>query len=178
MIGGIKIANGTNDRIESIEAIYLIYYLKFGDASFAKLSRHWELEFERHINSYMSQSDRRLDVAYFYSQSLPDGLDQNALALIMKFTITFTILFLFVIASSFTFSCKSRSLRIDWVESWPLLAVCGLFAATLGVTSAQGLLLTLGAEYNTINLVMPFLIMGMLSFPILSDAINPQMIVP
>lgn len=151
--------NESDGRIHDVKAIRLIYYMKhlpesfyyYGNQFRASLAKYLEHNYESDI----------IDVYYGHEVSLTEGLEDNALRFTPEVGVTVILVLLFSYFCSFTFRRYSDGIYVDWVRSKPMLAVVGTIEPGLAIISTMGLLLLIGAPYNDIIVVMPFLVFGM-----------------
>ncbi|CAD5222897.1 unnamed protein product [Bursaphelenchus okinawaensis] len=98
-----------------------------------------------------------LNVYHFHSETFDDELANNAMRMLPKFSITFTILIVFSVICTFTLFETPEGLYLDWIRSKPLMGLIGVISTLMAIISAIGLLLWLDVTFVEMCSVMPFL---------------------
>ncbi|CAI5454855.1 unnamed protein product [Caenorhabditis angaria] len=146
-----------NNTIEDAKITQLFYFLKQEQKMVELYSSKFSYAVEKFLNTIYSSELITFSFAHY--QSLEDGLDENAKAFVPNFVVSFTVLALYALFSSFTLKRKPAK-KIDWVRSKPWLAAAGMVTTILSIISAFGFLLLIGVRYNVINTIIPFLIIA------------------
>lgn len=165
---GATLGGVTTDRVSkhitNAKAWFLTYKLKEEPADMDRLSRKFELEFQKLLLAY---KDPTIEIHPFHSQSLDLEVLRNSDSLRPRFTVMLIMLVVFAILCTLTWSWPSSSKKsrftfpvIDWTLSRPMLAFLGVLGAGMGVASAIGFLCYGRVLHNNIVAVMPFLIIG------------------
>ncbi|CAB3407312.1 unnamed protein product [Caenorhabditis bovis] len=155
ILGDVKLF--ANKTVADAKMTQLFYFLKQEQKMVEMYSSRFSYAVERFLNRVYSSDIITFSFAHY--QSLEDGLDENAKAFVPNFVVSFTVLGLYALFSSFTLKRKPAK-KIDWVRSKPWLAVAGMFTTILSIVSAFGFLLLIGVHYNVINTIIPFLIIA------------------
>ncbi|CAI2358232.1 unnamed protein product [Caenorhabditis sp. 36 PRJEB53466] len=146
-----------NGTIEDAKLTQLFYFLKQDQKMVEEYSSKFSYAVEHFLNEVYSSNVITLSFAHY--QSLEDGLDENAKAFVPNFVVSFFVLAMYALISSFTLK-QSSARKIDWVASKPWLACAGMFTTVLSILSAFGFLFLIGVRYNVINTIIPFLIIA------------------
>ncbi|CDW56391.1 patched family protein [Trichuris trichiura] len=145
-------------QIVSSKAWFLIYQLRFQNATDNRFGELWERKLEQVLKAY---NDGLLRVSFFHSHTLDEELSKNGDYLAPKMIVMFIALTIFATFCTITFVWeKGRMPTIDWTRSTPLLAIAGVIGAGMGVVSAIGLLSLAGVPFCEVIGVMPFLVIS------------------
>eukprot|EP00058_Branchiostoma_floridae_P003511 XP_002588999.1 hypothetical protein BRAFLDRAFT_87471 [Branchiostoma floridae] len=149
-LGGVTFLNGTEDTVESAEALQLHYYVRWDDSDQENdvISARWEEAFLTELPMFTSTE---IDVAMFTSQSRENELNSVSNGIIPLFSITFTIIITFAVCSLSD---------TDAVRAKPWLGMLGVVSAGLAIVSSMGLVLYCGVKFISIVASMPFLCLG------------------
>ncbi|CAP27852.2 Protein CBR-PTR-17 [Caenorhabditis briggsae] len=154
----------SNGHVESASAWMILYQLKaFGPAN-GQLSKDFEDGLAEKIQKGETPSEL-LNIYYFHSATFDEELEKENRRLTPKFSITFSVLIIFAILSTFTIKFVSFKTNqsvsnwpiIDWVLSKPLLGVCGVLVTLCAIISSTGLLMLMDVTFVDMCTVMPFL---------------------
>ena len=126
----------------------LNYFLRSEDSVDDQRSALWEDTFLKVLQNFNSTE---ITATREISTSIETELDKASGAVVQDFVITSAVLTTFGI-----FSC----VMLDWVQSKPWLAGCGVFSAGLAALSSFGLMSYLGIPYVNVVGSSPFLIIG------------------
>ncbi|CAA93751.2 SSD domain-containing protein [Caenorhabditis elegans] len=146
-----------NGTLSDAKLTQLFYFLKQDQKMVEEYSSKFSYALETFLNQVYSSDVITLSFAHY--QSLEDGLDENAKAFVPNFVVSFFVLAMYALVSSFTLKSSSAT-KIDWISSKPWLAAAGMFSTVLSIISAFGFLFILGVRYNVINTIIPFLIIA------------------
>ncbi|CAB3408970.1 unnamed protein product [Caenorhabditis bovis] len=149
-----------NNRVASASAWMILYQLRqFGD-DVARLSN----DFEQGLAAKIERGEtptRLLNLYYFHSTTFDEELEKENRRLVPKFSITFTVLIVFAVLTTFTIKFVDiddrRRPLIDWVLSKPLLGVAGVVCTLCAIVSSTGLLMMFDVTFVDMCTVMPFL---------------------
>ncbi|XP_035687590.1 patched domain-containing protein 3-like [Branchiostoma floridae] len=149
-LGGVTIVDGTEDTVESAEALQLHYYVRWDDSEQVNdvISAKWEEAFLAEVPTFTSTD---IDVAMYTSQSRANELNSVTNGIIPLFSITFSIIITFAVCS-----CADT----DAVRAKPWLGMLGVLSAGLAIVSSMGLVLFCGVKFISIVASMPFLCLG------------------
>ncbi|KAM6900580.1 patched domain-containing protein 3 [Xenentodon cancila] len=137
-----------NSTIRSARAVKLLYYLEDQEST-AGISETWLKSFKKLLSEEMDS--KHIDVSYYTSKSKQEEIDSHTTDGFPLFLITY--------ACAITFSVIS-CLRVDNVRNKMLVAIFGVFTASLAVVSSFGLLLYIGVPFVITVANSPFLILG------------------
>ncbi|EGT46451.1 hypothetical protein CAEBREN_21351 [Caenorhabditis brenneri] len=151
-------------HVETASAWMILYQLKAFGPGKGQLSRDFEDGLAEKIQKGETPSEL-LNLYYFHSATFDEELEKENRRLTPKFSITFSVLIVFAILSTFTikfvtFKTEKGTNRypvIDWVLSKPLLGICGVLVTLCAIVSSTGLLMLLGVTFVDMCTVMPFL---------------------
>ncbi|CAO4387108.1 unnamed protein product [Caenorhabditis nigoni] len=146
-----------NGTLSDAKLTQLFYFLKQDQKMVEEYSSKFSYAIETFLNQVYSSDVISLSFAHY--QSLEDGLDENAKAFVPNFVVSFFVLAMYALISSFSLK-SSNAKKIDWISSKPWLAAAGMFTTVLSIVSAFGFLFLLGVHYNVINTIIPFLIIA------------------
>ncbi|EGT40756.1 CBN-DAF-6 protein [Caenorhabditis brenneri] len=149
-----------NGTVSDAKLTQLFYFLKQNGTN-SKRVEEYSSKFSYAIETFLNQvySSDVITLSFAHYQSLEDGLDENAKAFVPNFVVSFFVLGMYALISSFTLKASSAK-KIDWISSKPWLAAAGMFTTVLSIVSAFGFLFILGVHYNVINTIIPFLIIA------------------
>lgn len=157
LLGGVEI--NSNGTVRSVKGVRMLFALIHEPDVFDVLSLQWTYSLQHYIEAYKGNYT---DMAIFHSKSLDDGLEDNALTLVPRFSVSMMVLVIFSVLCSLTTVQVPhwRIPLIDWHKSRVILAVGGVLCAGVGIAAAMGFLMLVGTPYNPIVAVMPFLVIG------------------
>ena len=94
----------------------------------------------------------------FTSTTMEKELEANTLSALPYFVYGGPMIVVFVVLSCLSF---------DWVRSKPVLGILGIISAVMATAAAFGVLIYCGLTFITINVAIPFLMLGKYHIPIL-----------
>ncbi|CAD5232232.1 unnamed protein product [Bursaphelenchus xylophilus] len=151
VLGGVKVQNG---HVSEAKVWILAYQLRQKTEELKRFSS----EFIHQLPQKIDQLNlTHLNVYHFHSETFDDELAQNALRMLPKFSITFTILIVFSVICTFTLFETPDGLYLDWIRSKPLMGIIGVLSTLMAITSAIGVLLWFDVTFVEMCSVMPFL---------------------
>eukprot|EP00081_Caenorhabditis_elegans_P000508 NP_001021730.1 PaTched Related family [Caenorhabditis elegans] len=148
-------------HVENASAWLILYQLKNEKW---QLSRDFEDGLAEKIQSGEAPSEL-LNLYYFHSATFDQELEKENRRLTPKFSITFSVLIIFAIMTTFTIKFMKFKTEnginqypvIDWVLSKPLLGICGVLVTMCAIISSTGLLMLFNVTFVDMCTVMPFL---------------------
>ncbi|CAO4363345.1 unnamed protein product [Caenorhabditis nigoni] len=154
----------SNGNVESASAWMILYQLKAFGPGNGQLSKDFEDGLAEKIQKGETPSEL-LNIYYFHSATFDEELEKENRRLTPKFSITFSVLIIFAILSTFTIKFVAFKTEqsvsnwpiIDWVLSKPLLGVCGVLVTLCAIISSTGLLMLMDVTFVDMCTVMPFL---------------------
>ncbi|UYV64433.1 daf-6 [Cordylochernes scorpioides] len=142
VLGGVEL--DSEGKVKSAKVIGLMYYMKPD----SKLSEEWEKKFIE----YLGEIDLpRVNLYRYASSTLQETLSNDAKKAPYYFSFAILILMTFCVLTCTMFDC---------VQSKPLLGLLGSLSSSMAVGAALSLMLLLGVEFISINLVIPFVLLG------------------
>uniref|UniRef100_A0AAF5DBF3 SSD domain-containing protein n=2 Tax=Strongyloides stercoralis TaxID=6248 RepID=A0AAF5DBF3_STRER len=157
-LGGVRLFKGVDGKnyLHSAQSWLLLYHLKFYPEDTSFLSGLWELKFQEEMLKF--KPTEKLKLSVFHSQTLTDEIKRNGKSLVPKFAVAFSLLVVFSVFSSLSFTKYGWS--VDWTLSKPIPVLVGVMSAGMGIITSIGMLSGLGMVYNDIVGVMPFLVLA------------------
>nr|XP_045594269.1 patched domain-containing protein 3-like [Procambarus clarkii] len=144
--GGVVVGNDT--VVESVKALDIFYWLKSSTTKEKANGALWE---DAILKAVGDRDFGSITVARFVSRTLELELDRNTNSVTPFFGGTMIIMVLFSVTSA---------VSGDWVRTKPYLGLLGIFSVLLSCCAAFGFVIYLGFEFIGINLVGPFLLLG------------------
>ncbi|UYV60911.1 daf-6 [Cordylochernes scorpioides] len=145
-LGGVM--TDEDGKADSAESLALIYHLDSSSSFKSKLALRWEEKFLELLENIHFE---HTNVYRFSSLSLSKELENSTLLALSYFTVAVTIMFIFSVVTC---------LMADCVRSKPWLGICGNVSSLLAVSASLGLCLVCGVKFVSINLAIPFIMLG------------------
>ncbi|PAV75913.1 hypothetical protein WR25_01224 [Diploscapter pachys] len=162
-----NVSFNSNGYVNGASAWMILYQLKKFDENVGELSKEFENAIAAEIENG-TLSAPLLNIYYFHSATFDQELAKEQDRIIPKFSITFCVLIVFSVLTTFTVKWvnlpgvkvnqkRRKFLVIDWVLSKPLLGIVGVISTLMAIISATGMLLLCGVTFVDMCTVMPFL---------------------
>ncbi|KAF1771614.1 hypothetical protein GCK72_003441 [Caenorhabditis remanei] len=159
-----NVTTDENGNVMSASAWMILYQLKAFGPGKGQLSKDFEDGLAEKIQKGETPSEL-LNLYYFHSATFDEELEKENRRLTPKFSITFSVLIVFAILSTFTikfltFKTENGTSQypvIDWVLSKPLLGICGVLVTLCAIISSTGMLMLFNVTFVDMCTVMPFL---------------------
>uniref|UniRef100_A0A8R1DTG6 SSD domain-containing protein n=2 Tax=Caenorhabditis japonica TaxID=281687 RepID=A0A8R1DTG6_CAEJA len=150
----------SDGHVKNASAWIILYQLKQFGPGKGQLARDFEDGLVEAIKRGQAPS-KLLNLYYFHSATFDEELEKENRRLTPKFSITFSVLIVFAILTTFTVKflpAKNKKVPvIDWVLSKPLLGICGVLVTMCAIISSTGLLMLFDVTFVDMCTVMPFL---------------------
>lgn len=137
-----------NDSVHELKTIRLFYFVDYNNSLEYDIALDWERRF---LNIFLKITFHDINIFSFTGNNFNDELNKISIRMLPYMFISGLIIICFAVLSCMTTDC---------ISSKPTMGFVACSSPIFSVVAAFGILLLCGLEYSQINILIPFVVLG------------------